>query len=598
MRRARSLVFPNITKSLASSSTASDLYLKFIPQNEQDLNELEESGFFFLDYPLTQELVAPGDFYKSAAGTDFPELYTTVSVGTSLPNVPYKLIDELNLTEQDSRVIYKAFELTGNEQEFLDTYGEPSKDLTICIENEYRDHEEEIISRDVCGAGGGGGSTPPSGGTSTFIKNNCGCSIFRNERKPGGTVKVEDTQFGTFLPVRRVEIVAKNGWFTRRRVNTDDNGCWRIDREYSGKAWFWVRFKDKASKRGKVRFAGVRGWRFWQKARTGTVNLGVKRGPNFHNIITRFGAWDGNTTGTKTHYAWAGATINNALHEFHDHARAEGFRSPPQRLNVLVGMRRSNGFATMLRQIGSHNFITAVNQGVGFWLPNQLNLTVNDAMGQYLLAATGSAIWPQPSFVLNTFLGDINIGGDFEASDNMKRLAYHEFGHGSHFMGTSINFHRNVIAAEVGAFGHGNPDVNLAGHIQIAESWAEHMALTMSIRQYPPSVNNNGLRRNWTRQLEEVRNESPDHVPIGVYQDLIDPINTSERVFDEKVRTSSGALAFENLNDGVDRAFTNRFFAQQLDATIRSVEDIEEVCISQRPSRISAISINQLFNEY
>ncbi|MBC6996470.1 hypothetical protein QWY85_02895 [Neolewinella lacunae] len=504
------------------------------------------------------------------------------------------ILANLDLSESDPKILKRAFEITGNGQEFTDTYGSIESGKKICLLN--RDDWTIIVCEDDGGGTGGGGGSP-------FITNECGCQIFANQRKPGGTIKVEDTQFNQDFPVRRVRVVAKNGWFTWRRTDTDDNGCWRVDKEFSGRAWFWVKFKDTVTDRVKIRFSGIRGLRFWQKAFTGSVYLGRLNGPNFHNISTRFGRWNGQEVGTKVHYSWAGATVNNALHEFHDFSSQEGFIPPPDNINMMVNLKRTGGFATMLRQMGSQDFITAVNQGVGFWAPNAIGFTLNDNIGQVLVDATQSLSWPQSSPLLNTFLGDVNTGGDFRNSDRMKRLAYHEIGHASHFAGSSTSFYRSIIAAEVGAFGHGNPNVNLAGHIQIAESWAQHMALTMVKLQYPPSVGNTSVVLSWELEHEDVRNEKENHIPIGIFNDLIDGINLSENVYDEDdfILDSNGFIVSvprTPLRDNVTGGYTNQFFAQTMNSSVFTPDILRQRCISSLPVNVTTADVNDLFSEY
>ncbi|WP_198661685.1 hypothetical protein [Lewinella sp. IMCC34183] len=596
MEQARIAVYggkpPAVTKATSAPAPAptSDRYIKFTPRTVEHLAILEESDLFLLDFPMTRELFEYGDYYEAVTGTtDYPDLYTTVAVGVTLPDVPYTVISNLNLVESDPLVIQKAFELTGNEAEFREAYGENPTMENLDFSNECDYDPNTVILPPDCGDGGGGG-----GGTSTLIPNECGCQIFRNQRKPGGTVKVEDTQFRDFLPLRRVEVIAKDSWFTLRRVNTDDLGCWRIDREFSGKGWFWIRFKDKVSNRGKLRVAGADTWRLWQKARTASTFLGIMRGPTFHNILTRFGRWDGNNAGTITHYGWAAATVNNALHEFHDFAQREGFVRPPSRLNIMVGLKRRNGFATMLRQMGSTNFITAVNQGVGFWAPNVAGFSINDDLGYYLLLATRTSTWPASSPLLNTFMGDVNTGGEFKESDAMKRVAYHELGHASHYAGSSVAFYSGVIAAEVGAFGHGNPSSNLAGHIQVAESWAEHIALTMIKQSYPSTLTTttHNIGTSWANRHERVRNESNRHVPVGVYFDLADGLSARELVIDENGGNSG------TLIDNVRGGYTNAFFARNLNSTVRSPSDLRNLCLANLPSGVSQTNVNELFNQY
>jgi hypothetical protein len=215
LNRAEAIVYGNRKPSIQKDAgrQASDLYVKFTPRTVGHLLILEESDLFLLDFPLTQQLFEYGDYYEPLAETaDYPDLYTTVSVHASLPSVPYTVIDDLDLMESDPRIIQKAFELTGNEQEFIDTYGENFTGR-IDLRNActYVDDEGNVVIIDPsC-------EIPPSepgGGSSRYTTNDCGCKIFKDTRKPGGTVKVEDTQFNDFQGVRRVEVVAKNGWFT------------------------------------------------------------------------------------------------------------------------------------------------------------------------------------------------------------------------------------------------------------------------------------------------------------------------------------------------------------------------------------------------
>ena len=125
--RARAAVYGTKQSSYGKtgSSTTSDRYIKFTPRTVEHLALLEESDLFLLDFPMTQQLFEYGDYNEAVSGTsDYPALYTTVAVGVPLPNVPYTVMGNLDLTVSDPLVIRKAFELTGNEQEFIDTYGE------------------------------------------------------------------------------------------------------------------------------------------------------------------------------------------------------------------------------------------------------------------------------------------------------------------------------------------------------------------------------------------------------------------------------------------------------------------------------------------
>lgn len=63
-----------------------------------------------------------------------------------------------------------------------------------------------------CLGGGGGGS-------SEFTQNDCGCTVFSDVRKPGGCIKVEDSELSTpntpstFQGVRRVRVTMRTTGF-------------------------------------------------------------------------------------------------------------------------------------------------------------------------------------------------------------------------------------------------------------------------------------------------------------------------------------------------------------------------------------------------
>lgn len=536
----------------AAKREPTDYYIKFMPSGPEDLLALENADLFLLDFPWTKEIVSAGDYYYSSPdSTAYPDLYTTIAVGAPIPNVNHVVLASLDMSESDPIILNESFDLTGNGAEFAETYLKNGMPTKICIAIEKSEDCHDV------GPGAGGGNP--------FVLNECGCLISTNQRRPGGCVQVFDSEFQDFEAVRRVTVYAKNGWFTWRRANTDDNGCWRIDKSFFGKAWFWVKFKDRQSNRTRLRLSGVRGWRFWQKAFTAKYYVGRLKGPTFNNINVQFDRWtDTLNMGSKVHYGFAAATINNTVHEIHDFAAAENITLPPPNLNILVRLRKRNGYAIMLRQIGCTEVLSAAALGTTFWPPNALDIGNElDEVSEALVEVTGISVpevYQQCSPLLKLFAGDIGIGGRFVNSDLQKRLAYHELAHASHFANTSPNYWRGLIAATVGALGHGEPTDALAGHIQVAESWAEHVALDMNSARYGAFRRSERLRlsttwvRTWGQWQERVRNESMDHVPIGIYRDLMDDINLSETVRDEE------DLTIANLIDPVNGGYTNAIF--------------------------------------
>ena len=200
----------------------------------------------------------------------------------------------------------------------------------------------------------------------------------------------------------------------------------------------------------------------------------------------------------------------------------------------------------------------------------------------------------------------INIGGDFATSDSIKRLAYHEFGHGSHFATAGPFQHRDLITASVASDGHGDPTSHGGPLLALSESWVEHIGRTMLIRQYPITLSNNSdFFADWSDDTELLRNETPNHVPIGLYTDLIDGINFNEFTYNEsdRRRTTSGNVIIpnslrRNITDPVNNAFTNNQFGAAMNSSISSVPNFRDFCLANRPGSVSSSAVIQLFNEY
>lgn len=148
---------------------------------------------------------------------------------------------------------------------------------------------------------------PPS-----LITNQCGCQVYANERKPGGCVRVINTNTNGLVAVRKVAIHMKDTWFNTDVTFTDDDGCWKINAEYYGSAWMWVRFYNENATIRALRLAdpfdlfnGVRDY------------VGSISGPQFNNINVEY--HPDNNVGSVAQLFWAAATTHNAVQEYLNH---------------------------------------------------------------------------------------------------------------------------------------------------------------------------------------------------------------------------------------------------------------------------------------
>ncbi len=255
--------YQSLYPTAVSNIAATNLYVKFQPADLDELKQLFDSDEFFYDFPLEYEVVEMGDYFQELTGEELPTLYAIVEPSFDFSGLNYELISELYLDKSDRLLIAESFRLVGYADE-IPTYVFPLgiEDFDLpqnpplepdcppgCVATLRINTTTVPVSWEYyCDC------TPPLPNTTT---NSCGCEVFSNQRKPGGCVKVEDTQLstpgdpGTFEGVRRVKVTTKDTWFTEDETWTDDSGCWKINDEYSGKAWIWIRFKnDRCKVRG------------------------------------------------------------------------------------------------------------------------------------------------------------------------------------------------------------------------------------------------------------------------------------------------------------------------------------------------------------
>jgi len=330
------------------------------------------------------------------------------------------------------------------------------------------------------------------------------------------------------------------------------------------------------SERGRFRGAVQNFANVWEWAITIKDNAGAIAGSVFNNIAINYHIWT--AQGSQAHRFWGAATANNALHEFHDFAVADGIASPPLHLSIWLSRTRIIGFALM------KNFLSA---------SAATDAILNGLLGSAFLASLLDLI--TGGFVQSTWLNiaapDVMIGTGFQQSDQLKQLAYHEIAHTSHFVQVGSLYWLDVIEAEVGANGWGNENSDDAGRIAVCESWAEHIGMTYAHRRYP--VFNSILLGTWETRLEETTNDSPNHVPIGLHHDLIDSGSEPES---EDIR---GDAPPSTVNDQVSGFTINQMFSA-LTSEITTPDEYRIRLINLHLGSTSNTTqqVNDLFNSY
>ncbi|MCO6489472.1 MAG: hypothetical protein J5I98_13690 [Phaeodactylibacter sp.] len=579
------------------------LYVKLSPLDIEQLATLQESGLVLLDFPMDHEVLEMGDYYPQPwkAEEEIPDYFTVVASEEELPIGSYEVLEQLVVPPYDSYLTAEAFRLTGNEYlpGGVEGGGPPAPENGCHPGCTYY---PDCLMGDPCEDEDPGGNPPGTdepeppctpedplwpdclmepgsdepGSGSPYTTNGCGCRVFANARKPGGCIDVEDTQLG-MEGVRQVRVNWWDGWFTVKTVLTDDEGCWRIDHVEAGKAYMWVKFKGpRSSLRG---FVGntVQIWRLFVDIVDFAGQMG---GGTYNNISLAYNRWA--NQGSAAHRYWSAATVNNGIHEFFDEAAADGINTPflhnDKPLDVFLAGNRGDGFALMPHAMGPVRVAAAVAGGL--------------EIGDLLFGGVNIPGWQLAS--LSYFLyPDMMIGcnPNPRESDELRETVYHECAHASHFGQVGPDYWLALVLAEIAAGGWGDANSLDAGRIAVCESWAEYIGDSYNHRRYGANNSVGGIDT-WETLLERTRNNTPNHVPIGLHLDLVDPAVGLEPFLacEDNDGTSCGPI-LDNV-----AGFTNAQLFSVLDAATSTPEEYRIRIINDLLG-IPA-QVNDLFNSY
>ena len=125
MRNALKSLYP--TKADRVDLQTTDLYVRFLPADEDEYDALVEAGLELVDHPLDYDILVEGDWYHDplVLEGDMTWQYAVVSPGFKFPAIRYEIIDECYMAEHDTgtragdgidwdAVEREAYVLTGN----------------------------------------------------------------------------------------------------------------------------------------------------------------------------------------------------------------------------------------------------------------------------------------------------------------------------------------------------------------------------------------------------------------------------------------------------------------------------------------------------
>lgn len=178
-------------------------YLKFKPQNEEQEGLLKkDSTLHLFNYRLDCEYNE--DFLKNRIPTldSIPDYYTSIKAGNAIPNVPYDIIEELYIPEQETFfediIDIEEYRVGGKIDNKTDLFN-----LLLWEAYSYTGNEKELETEN-----------------STEAQR----WIFGKKWYPSGIVAVHDDIVGTVVPVSGAQILMRQ-WFTVRNAITWANGA-------------------------------------------------------------------------------------------------------------------------------------------------------------------------------------------------------------------------------------------------------------------------------------------------------------------------------------------------------------------------------------
>jgi hypothetical protein len=237
-------------------------YVRFAPQNVDQLTALEESGMELFDVPLTYEVLEDGDFYQdpSIPEDQITYQYTLVPYGYPLPSdIPYTILDQIYLFNEDDGEAQEPDPWTGGDC--------PPAEITPAP-------EPGVPVEPICEYTAQHGGDPVIAATQALIDEclqpaevyNAASEIagFEEEDQttnntiaargpryyPQGNLSVFNTDINAPEPLKGVMVKSRN-FMKLGKTYTDGNGHFYIGKPYKRKAMIIVKFKnDRATTRG------------------------------------------------------------------------------------------------------------------------------------------------------------------------------------------------------------------------------------------------------------------------------------------------------------------------------------------------------------
>lgn len=537
---------PTMNGAFFSEVQANFKYVRFLPQDEDELIQLDEMGLDLTDEPMHFEIELPGDYYQDPSIPDstITWMYSVVPIDYRLPaNIQTEVISNVFLFNTEP----EQLEPDENEDGYPDDYdstdcfpGNPFGEGKISICNYSKrsrlmqeaydwltqqgvDADEfELYLMHQAGYHGDDYDTDaPVNGDPIPDRHR------RRKYYPEGNIRVEDNDVQALFPVKGVMVKSRN-FLKIKRGYSDVNGHFRLDRGYRKKAQVIIKWKN--------RFAVTRGVDNWLKVWDLIFPIKHKLGwfykDDLENVQQNY-MYDASET-SQAAERWTACHYMNSLWEVNEQSLAANIPRPPDKMRVYLVARWWNGsaFTPMFSRV----------YGRGFPIDEQVITNILNGKFGRAIARTLKRLFLKnaPDIFIPTFQTINGIRSTVRASE-LINTSYHETGHAIHFAAVGSEYwKRNTYPAYgynlvIYHGDYGPKSGAFAPFVAVTEMWGYYFGNIMTVRKYGPMIAT--LAQNIaTRNRDQLENNIPDDnvnvdlfptfsrswIPLGMPHDMTD----------------------------------------------------------------------------
>lgn len=319
----------DLIKSKASSEEGSDiqqlqancLYVRFLPKDSTDVAALQDLHLELFDYPLDYDILVEGEYYHdpSIPEDEITWQYTTVSPDFVFPEIPYEILDECFIPDDESDDDgTKAMGIIGFSSE-LEKLAILKADLP------------EKFSL-----------TPETKG------------LFSGS-KPSGTFRVYDDSRKTYIGIKGAKIRCHFfvNWST---AYTNESGYYSIGNKYLVNPHYAIVYDN---------IKGFTLWGNWAFLAAANHDLGYRSKNGYSQDVQ-----------TKDN-GWKWAVVNNAAYEYYKMCANSGIKAPPSNLKIWCWNFTNSSSTPMLRHLFGINVPGFVGFVVSMCAGSPIGLTIS-----------------------------------------------------------------------------------------------------------------------------------------------------------------------------------------------------------------------------